>query len=130
MQAAFRFLIIEESMASRIVIRDQFTRLNQHIDLVSTIEEALERIASAFYDMILVDSRFYHELITMDFKSLIPEQNKMTLRSLIGIMTNQAIDLSHQQSLEDYLYFAKPFSSEKTIQIIDYLKVIMEAKHE
>ncbi len=47
MQAAFRFLIIEESMASRIVIRDQFTRLNQHIDLVSTIEEALERIASA-----------------------------------------------------------------------------------
>lgn len=130
MQAAFRFLIIEESLASRIVIRDQFTRLNQHIDLVSTIEEALERIASAFYDMILVDSRFYHELITMDFKSLIPEQNKMTLRSLIGIMTNQAIDLSHQQSLEDYLYFAKPFSSEKTIQIIDYLKVIMEAKHE
>ena len=130
MQAAFRFLIIEESMASRIVIRDQFTRLNQHIDLVSTIEEALERIASAFYDMILVDSRFYHELITMDFKSLIPEQNKMTLRSLIGIMTNQAIDLSHQQSLEDYLYFAKPFSSEKTIQIIDYLKVIMGAKHE
>lgn len=130
MQAAFRFLIIEESMASRIVIRDQFARLNQHIDLVSTIEEALERIASAFYDMILVDSRFYHELITMDFKSLIPEQNKMTLRSLIGIMTNQAIDLSHQQSLEDYLYFAKPFSSEKTIQIIDYLKVIMEAKHE
>ena len=130
MQAAFRFLIIEESMASRIVIRDQFTRLNQHIDLGSTIEEALERIASAFDDMILVDSRFYHELITMDFKSLIPEQNKMTLRSLIGIMTNQAIDLSHQQSLEDYLYFAKPFSSEKTIQIIDYLKVIMEAKHE
>ena len=130
MQAAFRFLIIEESMASRIVIRDQFTRLNQHIDLVSTIEEALERIISASYDMILVDSRFYHELITMDFKSLIPEQNKMTLRSLIGIMTNQAIDLSHQQSLEDYLYFAKPFSSEKTIQIIDYLKVIMEAKHE
>ena len=130
MQAAFRFLIIEESMASRIVIRDQFTRLNQHIDLVSTIEEALERIASAFYDMILVDSRFYHELITMDFKSLIPEQNKMTLRSLIGIMTNQAINLSPQQSLEDYLYFARPFSSEKTIQIIDYLKVIMEAKHE
>lgn len=130
MQAAFRFLIIEESMASRIVIRDQFTRLNQHIDLVSTIEEALERITFAFYDMILVDSRFYHELITMDFKSLIPEQNKMTLRSLIGLMTNQAIDLSHQQSLEDYLYFAKPFSSEKTIQIIDYLKVIMKAKHE
>ncbi|HEL9664690.1 TPA: hypothetical protein ACK8S5_001127 [Legionella pneumophila] len=130
MQAAFRFLIIEESMASRIVIRDQFARLNQHIDLVSTIEEALERIISASYDMILVDSRFYHELITMDFKFLIPEQNKIASHPLIGILTNQAIDLSHQQSLENYLYFAKPFSSEKAIQIIDYLKVIMEAKYE
>ena len=98
MQAAFRFLIIEESMASRIVIRDQFARLNQHIDLVSTIEEALERITSAFYDMILVDSRFYHELITMDFKSLIPEQNKMVPHPLIGIMTNQAINLSPQHA--------------------------------
>jgi len=46
MQLIFRFLIIEESMASRIVIRDQFSRLNQHVDLVSTMDEAQERIAS------------------------------------------------------------------------------------
>lgn len=127
MQTAFRFLIIEESMASRIVIRDQFARLNQNVDLVSTLKEALERITSTIYDMILIDSSFYHSLVRMDFKSLIPEQDKVAPYPFIGLLTNNAVNISHQQPLEDYLYFAKPFSPEKTTQIIDYLKASLSS---
>lgn len=130
MQIVFHFLIIEESMTSRIVIREQFARLNQKVDLVSTMEDGLERITSTVYDMILIDSSFYHSLIRMDFKSLIPEQDKMAPRPFIGILTNNAVNISHQQPLEEYLYFAKPFSPEKTTQIIDYLKSSLSSSRE
>lgn len=127
MQLIFRFLIIEESMASRIVIRDQFSRLNQHVDLVSTMDEALERITFMPYDMILIDSHFYHLLRTMNFTSSIPEHHKMTPCPFIGILANNNVNLSYHEVAEDYLYFSKPFSPEKTVQIIDYLKASLNS---
>jgi len=79
------------------------------------------------YDMILIDSHFYHALIKMDFNSLIPEQHKITPCPFIGILANNNVNLSHQEVVEDYLYFSKPFSPEKTAQIIDYLKASLNS---
>ncbi|RMX03656.1 hypothetical protein EAW55_04610 [Legionella jordanis] len=122
MDELFHFLIIEESMSSRIIVREQFSQLNQRVDFVSSIEDAIIQMTSHIYSMILVDSGFYHSLTTIDFNSLIRDGRQMNQVPLVAVMVNNGVDLYHQQPLQNYVCFTKPFSRESTLKIIEYLK--------
>ncbi|HHX8598188.1 TPA: hypothetical protein ACVO5S_001895 [Legionella pneumophila] len=119
MDEQFHFLIVEKSMASRIIIREQFAHLKQRVSLVPSIEAALDQLTSHAYSMMLVDSSFYHALTTIDFNSSIPMGHKVPL---IAVMASNGLNLHHPQPLQNHAYFPKPFSRESTLKIIEYLK--------
>jgi DNA-binding NtrC family response regulator len=111
----FHILVVEDSAAARIVIRTQLGNLGQIVDMASTKEEALDRISSTLYDMILISKNFYYLLDEDVFLKLIP-QNKC--HPAIGIIGN---NFSSGQSIRKYRQFCSPFSKESSLKIINFL---------
>lgn len=129
MNHCFHFLVIEESFAARIVIRTQLMKLNQHVDMTSTLEDALDKMVSIPYDIILVDINSYKKINDLDLTLLIKEQQPNGTIPIILITGEQALDLSHHnKSIKNPLYFKKPFTQNGAIKIIDYLKTTLKIK--
>ncbi|HHM2297799.1 TPA: hypothetical protein ACRIDK_000716 [Legionella anisa] len=119
MHQCFHFLVIEDSMAVRIVIRTQLTNLGQKVDMASTMEEVLERVTSSSYDMILMSKSFYHRLFDIEqFLTLISKEKRTNNRPVIGVMGN---DSFQNDVLKSFHYFPNPFTKENSLKIIDFL---------
>lgn len=57
-QKTYSLLIIEPSLAARVIIRSQFLDLGHHLDLALDFESARELISFKIYDLILIDINF------------------------------------------------------------------------
>ncbi|MCZ4786696.1 hypothetical protein O6D23_02865 [Legionella pneumophila] len=115
MQPYFHILVIEDSVAARIVIRTQLSGLGQRVEMASTKGEALDRISSTTYDMILISKNFHHLLEAEDFLCLIPKGKN---RPVIAIMGN---DFSSDPSIKGFHQFYSPFTKENSLKIINFL---------
>lgn len=52
MLKSYSFLIVEPSLAARIVIRSQLLDLERHLDMARDFESAMEYITVKLYDLI------------------------------------------------------------------------------
>ncbi len=111
--------LVEGSLAARVVIFDQFNLLKQAVEIVSFIEDGMYKIKAAFYDMILINSKFSHPLTIEGFICLMP--NEYNLNPVVGIMAENGVDLI-RKPLDGFPYFNKPFTKEKTTKILEFLQ--------
>lgn len=117
MQESYSFLIVESSLAARVIIRSQFLDLGHRLDIAWDFESAMEYVGSKLYDLILIDS-------ALDQRTLLIQKIKKIWR--IGKQT-PIIGLS---SYEDYaldgkkkeLFFHKPFTKKDVAKIIEFIK--------
>ncbi|MCP0912899.1 MULTISPECIES: response regulator [Legionella] len=112
----YSLLIVEPSLAARVVIRSQFLDLEHHLDIAWNFESAIEYITFKLYDLILID-------ITLNERRSLFHQIKKN-----SLISNEA-PIMGLSSQEDYVLiekkkervFRKPFTKADVIKIIEFL---------
>jgi CheY-like chemotaxis protein len=123
MNHVFHFLVVEESIAARIVIRGQLMQLDQRVDMTSTVEDALDKITGTSYDIMLIDIHSYNKVVDPDIPSLIKKLKPNSALPIIIITSQNEYELNQTNlSAEGPIYFKKPFNQNSAMNIINYLK--------
>ncbi|HIF0232369.1 TPA: response regulator [Legionella pneumophila] len=116
MPKSYTFLILEPSLAARIVIRSQFLDLEHHIDLAWDFESAMEYITVKLYDLILIDINLNHR------NTLIHQIKKNWHISkeapIMGLSSYEDYGLSEEKKER---VFRKPFTKKDVMKIIEFL---------
>ncbi|RUQ93679.1 response regulator [Legionella septentrionalis] len=116
MHNPYSLLIVESSLAARVVIRSQFLDLEHHVDIAWDFESAIEYITFKLFDLILID-------ITLNERRSLLHQIKKN-----SLISNE-IPIMGLSSQEDYVLienkkervFRKPFTKADVIKIIEFL---------
>lgn len=116
MPKSYTFLIVEPSLAARIVIRSQFLDLEHHIDLASDFESAMEYITAKLYDLILIDINLNHR------NTLIHQiKNNWHISKEAPIMGLSSYEDDALSEEKKERVFRKPFTKKDVIKIIEFL---------
>lgn len=127
MNKRFHFLIIEESLAARIVMRSQLMGLDQHVDITPSLEDAFDKIIVIPYDILLIDSYSYKKINSLDMTPPVIKNLQIKTMPIIAIIGEQELELNQNHLSEGtLLYFKKPFTEESAMKIIHYIKTAKE----
>lgn len=127
MNNRFNFLIIEESFAARIVMRSQLMRLDQHVDITPSLEDALDKLVLKPYDILLIDSNSYKKIDGPESTTPVIKNplNKNSL--IIAIIGEQELEFNQNlPSNGSVPYFKKPFTEDSVMKIIHYIETTKE----
>ncbi|CZP45042.1 TPA: response regulator [Legionella pneumophila subsp. pneumophila] len=113
---SYSFLIVEPSLAKRIVIRSQFLNFRHHLDIAWDFESAREYLSFTLYDLILIDINIHQRTILIN-----QIQNNWRIGKktpIIGISSHEDYALSEENKER---VFRKPFTKKDVIKIIEFL---------
>lgn len=112
---SYSFLIIEASLAARVIIRSQFLDLRHHLDLAWDLESTKEFITFKEYDLILVDIKFDQiSNFINQIKQSFPNCSKTPI---IGLSSYESYSLNQQKEL----VFPKPLTKKDIAKIVAFL---------
>lgn len=111
----FTFLVIDDSLGERILLRAQLQNLNHKVDMACDGNSGLELALMRRYDAILIDKNLtqgfnYQELIVRIQKD--SELNQVTP---IIIMTQH----NDMHKMQEAMQCVKPFTKQDTLKLID-----------
>ncbi|WP_131784094.1 response regulator [Legionella gresilensis] len=106
------FLVIDTSLATRVVIRAHFNALGYFLDTAWDLESACDRIDTKLYDFIIIDKHLVLCPVVEEFKS--------------NSFLNKETPLIHFSSLTDRqaLTFRKPIVKDDLLRMVTYLEKI------
>ncbi|MCW8485175.1 response regulator [Fluoribacter dumoffii] len=109
------FLVIDDSLGERILLRAQLQNLNHKVDMACDGNSGLELALMRRYDAILIDKNLtqgfnYQELIVR-----IQKDSELNHATPIIIMTQH----NDMHKMQEAMQCVKPFTKQDTLKLID-----------
>lgn len=113
---AHQILVIEDDQEMQFTLREALQRREYEVTIAGDADEALEKLNSAVFDLILLDVR----LPRRDGISLLPDIKKIDPLSVIIIMTAFGSRRLAMEAIQSgaYDYFTKPFHMDEMYTVI------------
>ncbi|KTD75226.1 MULTISPECIES: response regulator [Legionella] len=119
---SLRFLVVESSLGSRILIRSHLLELNHLVDMAWDDESVLELALMRVYDFILVDKSLNKNINCYELIERIQKNSVLNQHTPMIILT--ASHNEDTKAQDRATYFKKPISKKDTLQLLDFLNIL------
>ncbi|KTC67738.1 response regulator [Legionella bozemanae] len=110
------FLVVDDSLGERILIRTQLQKLNHKVDMACDANAGLDLALMRRYDVILIDKNLTQGFNCQELVMHIQKYSELNQATPIVILTkNRHIDEVQPEAMQ----CVKPFTSQDTLKLIE-----------
>ncbi|HAT1722181.1 TPA: response regulator [Legionella pneumophila] len=125
MADSLHFLVVDDSLGERILMRMQLQKLNHKVDMACDANSGLELALMRRYDVILIDKNLTQGFNCQELIMHIQQHSELNQTTPVVILTkNHHIDGMQPDTMQ----CVKPFTSQDALKLIDSVNRLKQTK--
>ncbi|KTC81097.1 response regulator [Fluoribacter dumoffii] len=118
------FLVVDDSLGERILLRAQLQNLNHKVDMACDANSGLELALMRRYDVILIDTNLTQGFNCQELIVRIQKDSNLNQATPIVIMTHH----NDMKGTQEEMRCVKPFTRQDTLKLIDSVTRLKRTK--
>lgn len=129
MSHVIRALIVEDTSIAQVIARKHMEAQGCEVEVAADGASALEKALQTHYDVILMDIGLGDGPDGFEVARQIKSQSNPNMATLIAALTSHSSPEDIEQAMQAGMekYYSKPFRSEDSKELVDYVKEKLNA---
>ncbi|MFO9703070.1 response regulator [Legionella pneumophila] len=118
------FLVVDDSLGERILMRTQLQKLNHKVDMACDVDSGLALALMRRYDVILIDKNLVQGLNCQELIVRFQKHSELNQATPIVILTPK----NDMNGMQEAMQCVKPFTRQDTLKLIELVTRLKQTK--